>query len=148
MAAVRAFGLFCESVREEAGGTHSIVGILPDNMTLQKVPVALPKLSLYVRIVVEAGANPGPLAVWIEFPNGEKREIQKIDQQVVESSRASVAEAGGPLVGFIAHAAFPQFPVTAYGRITALVRAGDEEMICGFLNVREPAASAAPAKPA
>ena len=143
MAEIRALGLFCESVREEAGGTHTIVGILPDNMTLQKVPSALPKLSLYVRIVVEPGVDPGQMSIWLSFPNGEAREIQKVDPKLVEASRKAAKDDGGPLVGVIAHAAFPQFPVPAYGRITALLRTAKDEIVCGFLNVKEPPPAAA-----
>jgi hypothetical protein len=142
MAEIRALGLFCESVREESGGTHTIVGILPDNMTLQKVPGALPKLSLYVRILLEPGVDPGPLSIWLSFPNGEKREIQKVDPKLIEATQRTAKDEGAPLVGVIAHAAFPQFPVPGYGRISALLRTTNEEIVCGFLNVKEqPAAS-------
>jgi hypothetical protein len=47
MIGVRAMGVFCDDIREEVQGMHSLVGIYPDNVNVPVVPRMMPKLGLY-----------------------------------------------------------------------------------------------------
>jgi hypothetical protein len=146
MQSIRAFALFCDSVRDEVGGTQSIIGIFPDNIEIGHVPVGLPKLSVYVRVLVDVDVlNPGPLSIWIVFPNGEERELHTHDRQLVVNSLADAKTLGAPFTGFISHATMPQFPIMQFGRVRVVLRTEAEEFVCGTLNFKErPSSSIGP----
>jgi hypothetical protein len=135
MSAPQAVALFCESVREETGGTQTIVGVLPDNLSIERVPVALPKLSIYIRISVDPMAgDPGPLALRIVFPNGEEKELQDIDRQAILSAVADAKTKEAPLAGLLTFVTIPNFPVHHFGRVKVILRTQTGDTICGALN--------------
>jgi hypothetical protein len=148
MAGISAIGLFCESIRNEVEGTHTLVGIMPDNLNIPTVPIALGKLSLYVRIMIDPAIDPGPLSVWLIHPNGEERELQTLDSNVINENRAASLAAGAPITGIISQAIMPGFPILDYGRFRAVLRTRDTEILCGALNFQKmPTSSSEPAPP-
>ena len=44
--------LFCSDVRQEKGGTETIVGIFPDNVNLLTIPGAFAQMYVYVRMLI------------------------------------------------------------------------------------------------
>ena len=145
MPASFAIGLFCEDVRDEVAGTQSIVGILPDNMAIPSVPVALPRLVLYLRLMLDPASDPGAISASLDFPNGETRQVVSIDADATEDACKAARESGAPYAGMVTVVAMQQFTVIAAGRLVAMVRIGGQERVCAALNFQVlPASSTAP----
>src|SRR5258708_28010719 len=135
MPSVFAMGFFCEDVRDEVAGTHTVIGIFPDNINLPVVPIGFPKLSLYVRIMMDPASEPDAISIWLNFPNGEAKEIQPIDTALIKQACKEAKESGAPYAGIVAKILMPQFTVIQGGRITAVLRVGGaQEQICAALN--------------
>jgi hypothetical protein len=141
MGGIQAFVLFCDSVRDETTSTQTIVGVLPDNLNIPKVPAAVPRLTLYVRIMLDPARDPGPMALWLIFPDGQERTLQTFEAGVVNEARTRAQESNMPYAGLLSNITFPNFPVLQYGRVKAVLRVGDEEILCGALTFREAPAS-------
>ena len=148
MPAVRAMAFFCEDVREELAGTHSVIGVLPDNINMPLVPGMMPKLGLYVRLMVEPHAAIGPLAILLVFPNGHEQEVNKLEGAVIEKAQKEAEAAGLPFGGVVAKVVMSPFPILAFGRIKAVLRGSDGDTLCATLNFQKEATSTtAPAPP-
>lgn len=143
--------VFCEDIREEKTGTQTLVGVYPDNLNIPKVPVALPKLAVYLRIALDPFVDADPISVWLISPKGEERKINDIDPKMVAQTQANIRKSGTPFATLISRIIAPAFPVTEHGRMKAVIRVGTEEIICATLNFQVPPAnpsSSAPPPPA
>lgn len=127
--------LFCEHIRRESGGAETLIGILPDNVGLPSVPFVLPSLSVYVRIHLNNGFDPGTLS--ISLLSAEKAVIasQEIERQLIDQVLASAKQSGTAVAGIVSRLNFRNFEIPAFGRMTAQASVGQEEIVCGVLNV-------------
>jgi hypothetical protein len=143
MRGVQAFALFCDSVRDETTSTQTIVGVFPDNLNIAKVPSMIPRLSIYIRVMVDPTEDPGPMILSLVFPDGTEKAVQTFDAETVTAARAKSRETEMPYTGMITNITFPTFPVMQFGRVKVLLRAGEEEIVCGALTFLEAPASTA-----
>jgi hypothetical protein len=139
MLEISAVGLFCEDIREERSGSNSIVGILPDNLSLSHIPGVLPKLCVYIRINIGLDRDPRPIVTYLILPNGETTAKRPLDDALIEKTRKRAKKDGSLFAGFISRIVMTPFPVEMAGRIQCLVTIGDTEYLCGALNLREQA---------
>lgn len=143
MQGVQAFVLFCDSVRDEVANTQTIVGALPDNLNVPGIPRGLPRLTLYVRIMVDVDRPPEPMTLSLIFQDGQRREIQVFGSDIVAESCAGAKAIGMPYAGILSNVTFPNFPVLMYGRLTAVLQVGGEEIVCGMITFVEAPSSSA-----
>jgi hypothetical protein len=125
---------FCEDVREETSGTHTIVGVLPDNLNIGATPGMLPKLGVYVRIQMPLDANPQKIVVRIKVPGELNLELAKFDS-LIEEAKTNARNIDMPFFGLIAKGTLSPLPIAAPGRIEAIVEIDGREHICGALNL-------------
>lgn len=129
-----ALALFCSDIREEKGGTDTLVGVLPDNLNVPNVP-GVTKLSIYLRMAFTPDEKIQNLSTKLTLPGGEILEIGEIDLEVVENARAKAEGLGSPLVGLITRIQFPQLIITSEGRMQFFVRKNDHEHLVSHLNI-------------
>lgn len=131
-----AIGMFCEDVRDEASGAQTIVGILPDNVNLPKVPALIPRLNLYLRLLLDPDAPPEPIMVALSFPNTETKEFPLLDAAGVTEACAQAKGTGMPYAGIVSRLVMGNFPVSQPGRLTATVAMQGGKYICAALNIQ------------
>ena len=128
-------GLFCEDIRAEASGMHTLVGVLPENIDFPKWPAIFPKLYLCVRYSINPAVDPGPISVNWVMPNAATIAEVVLDQEMVRKSREAANANGAPLVGFISQFVVSPLQLSAPGRMLAVAHVGDESFVCGSLYV-------------
>jgi hypothetical protein len=139
---LRAVGVFCEDIREEKGGQITIVGILPDNVNTPPRPedasptarVVLPKLGLYLRILMETEDNVEPITVKLLLPEGEEIVLGEVDATLIARSKKEAADRGLPIAGIVNQALMQGFRAPI-GTIYAAIEAGGQRHICAVLNL-------------
>ena len=135
-------GIFCEDIREEKTGQDTLIGILPDNMTIVGGGNSIPKLCLYVRIHFNPRIDPGSIFLRVLSPNDEVVGTNEFSQELLRDTRQKALENDAPITGLISKLTWVGFPVKTPGRVRALLRIGhDEELLCGALNFKIRAAS-------
>jgi hypothetical protein len=133
---VEALGLFCDDVRDELGGTHSIIGVYPDNLDIPTVPVTVPRLSMYVRLNVDSDDDPCEFSLFLIHADGEEHPLQKMQADYVAGGLAMSRHQQNPKTGFIAKSFIMGLQVKNFGRMKVVVRFTDKEITAATLNVR------------
>lgn len=129
-----AIGLFCEDVRQEKNG-QSLMAIWPDNVQVPQIPGALPRMAVFVRVQVEPTADIGAISAKILFPDKSEHPIGDFSAEQVKETQKTSREAGAPWAGFMLTAIAFGFPIEQTGRLLLVAKIGDEEIVCGGLNV-------------
>src|SRR5271166_4517656 len=143
-----AIGVFCDDIRQEVSAI-SLMGVYPDNLSVPRIG-ALPRLGTYIRIHIDPSTEISSISAKICFPNGMENEIGRFDTDHIKSTQSDSRQKGAPWSGFIITALAINVPIDAAGRILLVAVIGDEELVCGGLNVEiasDPAATAS-AQPA
>lgn len=142
------FGLFCEDIREETSGSHTIVGVMPDNINLQgqeglKLPdgdkgkLLFPKMGFYVRVNLEASAPaPKQIVAAASFPGHGIMPLGILGSEAIERAFAEAHSNKTPFVGVVFKAVVAPLTVTESGIATLHLNVDGEEQMCGTLNVR------------
>src|SRR5262245_15941181 len=133
--ALSIIGLFCEDIRTEAGGMHTIVGILPENVDFPQWPATLPKLHLYVRYLMDPHFDPGPVSVRWVMPEGNVIAQVQLPTEMVTKARTIALANKAPTVGFISQMVTSPFSLSAPGRVQAIAHVNDQSFVCGSLYV-------------
>src|SRR5450759_2714461 len=88
-------GLFCEDIREEVSGTHTIIGVMPDNITLagQSPPpeagasLLFPKLAIYLRLNIETANKPeGSITARASIPGMPEMPLGELGRDAIEQA--------------------------------------------------------------
>jgi hypothetical protein len=141
-------GLFCDDVRDEVSGAHTIVGVYPDNIALPQVSVMLPKLTLYVRSLLDPASEPGAINVALIFPNGESKNVLEIDPATTKKACDDARAAGTPYAGIISKVVMLNFTVVQAGRVVAVAKIEGRDQVCAALNFTvDSTSSTAPEQP-
>jgi hypothetical protein len=64
--------LFCSDVRQEKGGTETIVGVLPDNVNLPSIPGPFAQICVYVRMHMRPSFRPAQIISRLMLPDGSE----------------------------------------------------------------------------
>jgi len=131
---VTCIGLFCEDIREEKSGQDTLVGVMPDNLSVGQIPAVIPKLGIYVRIQLESDDNPRSLSVKVRMPGGMELSMGTLDE-LVARAKADAEKSGVPFAGMISRSVLSPVPIPLPGKIEAIVEVDGAEYVCGVLNV-------------
>lgn len=131
MQSLQATGFFCEDIRAEKQGTESVVGIFPDKINLPQFPATLPKLSLYLRLVIDSSDNDvSPIAIRFIGDNpSDIGEIGKIESATIEQALKRAVEDKRPIAGIVARVAMSGFTPTKPGRLLATIDRNGQSII-------------------
>src|SRR5258708_3049294 len=135
-------GIFCEDIRDEIAGTHTIIGVLPDNVNIGSLPGMLPRLGVYIRIQLDIYPSPKTLKTRMKIPGGATFDIADFERLIGAAKEQSQVH-GTPFVGLIAKGTFSPLPIGELGRIEAIVEVDGTEYVCGVLNLLQSAPTAA-----
>jgi hypothetical protein len=127
-------GFFCESIRTEVGGTNTLVGLIPDNMVVRRVPGVIHGIGLYIRVNIDVDLKVGPMAVSLYFSDGTEHPVQTVDENFIRENQRQAKELGAPFVGILARVNMQQFPIPALGRARAVIHLNGEERVVATLN--------------
>ena len=129
-----AISLFVEDIRDEVAGTHSIIGIMPDNISVPDAPVTLPKIGIYTRILLHPDFDPQPIEIVLAKDENEQS-LTTIGVELSEQTLRESREAGSNICGLISKMVVAPFQVRTAGRVRVLARTPRFEVESGTLNV-------------
>jgi hypothetical protein len=127
-------GLFCEDIREEKSGQHTLIGIMPDNMAVPHMPGAIPKLGIYARCHVDPNVDVGSISLKLKFPDGEEAPLSNFDEAAVKKVQTDTRVKGTPLSGFLLIGLLGMLKLPAPGRVLAIVTIGGQEVVAAAIN--------------
>lgn len=148
-------GLFCEDIREEAGGTLSLIGVLPDNINVEFVgmtqtpgPIPRPRTKLVNNLCLYARANFDPddpireIGLALAFPDNNEIVLGDVSDKVAEAKQEAKAR-GLPLCGVIMQVALIGFRPKQSGIVRLMATLDGEKRTIAMLNFAVSGATAA-----
>jgi hypothetical protein len=143
MRLITAVALFCEDIREEQQGTSTIVGVLPDNLSVGSGPGFLPKLAIYLRIQIDHAVTVSTIRARIIFSDGRELEMAPFDLGSFEAAKKESIQNSIPYTGLVAKAIISPVSIQESGRIEVIMAVNGEEFVCGMLRliISDPAPS-------
>lgn len=130
-----ALALFCEDIRQEKGDIHSLVGILPDNITVEAVPSMAPKIGIYLRTNFDPTQAIVPISYKLVLPDGTIVVSDVVKAATLEKAKADANSDQNPVASLVSRVIMSPFPLQA-GRMQVIVQVGDVELFAGSLNVK------------
>jgi hypothetical protein len=129
--------IFCEDIREEIGGTFTLIGLLPDNLATDKVPTNMPKLAVFTRTMIslEVDEKIENITIELKAPNGKIIAQNIIDTDLITQSVADSRAQGAPVLTLISRMVASPFPLLQVGRFIVTVVYNGEEFFSGAINV-------------
>jgi hypothetical protein len=137
MEPISVLSLFCDDIREEKRGSDILVGILPDNVNVPKIPFSFPKMAIYTRINLDPECDPGELSVTVRSPSGVALFAATLDANVVQKAITEAKASGSPIAGLINRTISMNWHVKEPGRVTVIVTAHGKEYLAGALNLQQ-----------
>jgi hypothetical protein len=131
---ITAVAFFCQDIREEVGGTNTLVGVMSDNTQVPRIPFALGRFGIYARALLPLTVEPHDLALIMRLPDGTDVKVGEYTEDFIRSAIEEARETGTPAVGIIATSTASPFPVLAEGVHRLLLKAGEEEKLIGMMN--------------
>jgi hypothetical protein len=135
-------GLFCEDIREETAGSHTIIGVMPDNIMLARPnaeadgALVFPKMGIYVRLNLDLSYKPkGPIAARASFPAAPDISLGAIGLEDIIRAKNTVAEKGLPFVGIIFKSVISPLQIPEEGQAKVYVKLDDKEIMAAALNL-------------
>lgn len=130
-----AIALFCDSVRPEVEGTETVTGILPDNIVVPRLPVTVPRLSIYYRLHIPVDEYFNKIETSLQVPDGTEHALTDVDMELISRTRDEAADAGSGYFGLILRAQMVPFRLDFEGRYLALLKVDGSPRVCGSLFV-------------
>jgi hypothetical protein len=131
-----ALALFCEDIRQEKNDINSLIGILPDNISVEGFPGFAPKLGVYIRINFDPKQQLVPISYELILPDGKAVATDKIKTPILEKAQADSLRDGNPVASLVSRVVMSPFPFEQAGRIQVLVNVGEIKLFAGSINVR------------
>jgi hypothetical protein len=144
MVAVNCVGVFCEDIREEVSGTHTIIGVMPDNIVMAAAAnsdagghLLFPRLGIYVRINLDPSYKlDQPISAMVSIPGMADLKLGEMGIEGLEKAFAESAEKKNPLVGIIFKGTVSPVQLTESGLAKATVTINGKEILCAVLNIQ------------
>jgi hypothetical protein len=144
MIAANCVGIFCEDIREEVGGTYTIVGVMPDNIVIAAVPnsdasghLLFPRLGIYVRVNLDPSHKPDrPIVAKVSIPGMADLQLGEMGIEDIGKAFADSAEKNNPLVGIIFKGTVSPVQLTESGLAKTTVTIDEKEILCATLNIQ------------
>jgi hypothetical protein len=137
MQPISVVALFCEDIRDEKSGMQTLIGIFPDNADVPAFPCTFPKLGLYLRIHIDPAFDPYSFSLVLRMPSGQEQVVAELGRELIDKGRREAEDSQSPLIGFISRTIVRDFTIPGPGRISAIVKVGEQELLAGALNVQE-----------
>ena len=158
MTTISATAIFCEDIREEAGGSFTLIGVLPDVINIAPPPGPqeqmaaaqsqrpprrmLSKLCIFTRVSFDPAREFSSVNVRLTMPNGMSRELGEVPRATIEEARQFAKSEGHSTASVLVRHAFNDFKVGRPGEMKVEVLIDGAFMTAGALHFRQ-----APARP-
>jgi hypothetical protein len=119
---ISASGFFCDDVRTEVNGLHTIVGIYPDKVALPNIPGLFQILWLYIRVHLDPELDPGSMKVFLTLPNGNEIHVSDVDPDMIAEVQKNARDEASPFAGVLLRFRFGDFQIQQPGRLTVILR--------------------------
>lgn len=139
-------GVFCEDIREESGGTHTLVGVMPDNINVtapstsdsdSRSALLFPRLAIYLRVHLDASRRPdGPISARLTLPRSEDITIGVINEDVISKAYDDSASKGQPIVGLIFKAVLAPIQLRESGAAVVYTEIEGQQLVSAILNIQ------------
>jgi hypothetical protein len=139
-----AVGLFCEDIRQEANALYTLLGVMPDNMKVPRMPGSFAKLGMYVRVRADVDADIGPIALKIQSPDGTIASFDGFSAAEVKKEQEKAKANGFNHVGLMIQTVAGNLHMKTPGRIDLVVEIDGTSEICGSLRVFIESSDASP----
>jgi len=143
----QAIGFVSDDFRQEVGGTASIIGVHQDHLNVPSVPIGLAKLAFTIRVHVPLSLPAKNISAVLRFPNGTEQSLGTISQKEVENAQVENRKSGLPHVGFVFSAVAANLQMPTEGMSYLMAKYGEEERVCGVMNIRVKPSSIASQQP-
>ena len=136
--------LFCEDIRYEEDGVNTLVGIIPDNVSMSadaslgsgRNERSLFKLCIYTRIHFDPADNLNEARLVLTRPDAEPLDFGSIDPKTIADAHLKAKETGHPVAGVISRIILGGFKPPKSGLVKMEVHLRDEVHIAGAINFR------------
>lgn len=143
-------GLFCEDIRVESGDVLTLVGLIPDNINMQRLPtpekgkgpIALGEGKVISNLCVYARANFEPndpvneITLNLVFPDERRMPLGGASADVIQRSKLQAKEKGNPLAGVIMRAQMQGFSLPGPGMVRLEAVIDSEVRLLAALNFK------------
>lgn len=137
MNSINVIAIFCDDIREEKSEQQTLVGILPDNIVLDRIPGALSRIGFYVRIHAPVDSPLNDVSLIITESDGKIVPLSTFEQSIIEESRKASRDNGFSYVGLVTRALAVPFNVSKAGLVHINVLIDGAEYHAGSLNFIE-----------
>jgi hypothetical protein len=135
MGSFSAITIFCEDIREEVGGTETLIGIMPDNVQLPVIPFHFPKICIYTRIHLTFDFKPEEIKFFLKFPDNSEQFFGETSAEQVRSALTDSHSKNNLITGLIFKVKIANLPIKTEGKLVPMIKFGTEEFITGTLNI-------------
>lgn len=137
-------GLFCEDIREESSGTHTIVGVMPDNLNLAGSPVdradatvLFPKFGVYLRVNLDASLHPSAsIKARLALPGTPDILLGEVSIEMIKIAFSDAKAKKFPIVGLIFKAVFSPLQLKESGIACLYAKIDEEDFVGAVLNMQ------------
>lgn len=133
-----AVALFCDDIREEKSGAHSLIGVMADNVRVPGFPGALPKLAIHIKINLPIDFAHIPIDIFITNPGSPEIFVNTITAELITNSIETAVVQGSPLAGIISNVIAGPFPTIQPGRVLVTLKGAFGTKLIGGLNIQGP----------
>jgi hypothetical protein len=135
--------IFCEDIREEVPGTHSLIGVMPDNINLAAAEperkggaLLFPKMGVYLRVNLDPQRRPRTaVSAKLIFPGGAEVSLGNVGVDLIKKAYVDAHTQGSPVVGLIFKSIISPVQFSEPGLMVVLTKIDDEEIASGSLNI-------------
>jgi hypothetical protein len=134
--------IFCEDIREEVGGSHTIVGVMPDNINVQSPAnqtggaLFFPKMAFYLRINLEVDHEPnGTISARVSIPGLADLALGELGEDVIQQAFSDSRRSRLPFVGVIFKSVAQGVSLNQSGQAIVYASIEGREHICGAMNI-------------
>lgn len=136
--------MFCEDIREEATGTHTLVGVMPDNINLGGAPaeaeaIFFPKMGIYLRINLDSSSKPrSAVSARVTIPGADDVSLGEVGSELIEKAYTDSESHGTPAAGLIFKSVISPMQFRKPGLMIVYATIDGKEIACGSLNILIP----------
>jgi hypothetical protein len=139
MEGISAVALFCEDIRRETTGRTTIIGMMADTSLVPEFPWTYRRLAVYLRVRFDVhGTYDKPLLMGLEATEAdiENKTTEAAPQDAINRAILNARKRGLPYATISGRIQIEE-PVVIPAPVIfrAVLRYGDEKIICGILNV-------------
>lgn len=138
---VSAVVIFCEDIRQEANGMHTIIGTFRDNLAGSRYPGQMARLGVYMRANFPIADIPRNLSLRLETPWSDTPiSLGGMGEDALNKAHQTAKDDKSEILGVVMTAVISPFMAQREGRMNAVLTIDGVDQRVGFLNFVTPKA--------